>query len=351
MEETEIPSGFKTTRRAALFPDRLVWLVLLGVVCLGIANLQADATNLQGWQATLLEDYFRGTLGNRWTDGVSPLIVQARILVRLLLGPPVRWFGISPGMANLFWQTLFLLAGSLALEDTARRLGLSRMAARAGVFFALLGLNWGFLRSGYSIAYPYDLPAFAFVCLALRSLVLRQRFLFLAMLFLGTLNKETLVFLIPVYALSRAGGQRPAAWFLPLAEAALVFALAYFLPRWLLSEEITGITASSGSPGSPRWQDNLGHLLGRNMVHPGQHFLWVALFHLPALLMWKKLPFPVKQTYMCLPLFFLPVFLFGNLWEFRLFGEILPLAGLATGFWLAGEGGESVGANQAGRVS
>ena len=55
---------------------------------------------------------------------------------------------------------------------------------------------------------------------------------------------------------------------------------------------------------------------------------WVAMLHVPPLLGWKGLPRPLQAAYLATPLFIVPLCFFGNIYELRLYNELIPLGAM-----------------------
>jgi hypothetical protein len=103
------------------------------------------------------------------------------------------------------------------------------------------------------------------------------------------------------------------------------------VPRVLLQSAqpmlVTVHTASGDAAGSRVWS-NLGHVF---YGEPGgfvQSVWWVAMLHAPPLLFWRQLPRPLKAAYIATPLFVVPLFFFGNIYELRLYNELIPLGAM-----------------------
>lgn len=315
-----------------------IGLVLLAPVVV-VVNLQHDATNLTGWQKSILEDYANGTIGDKWTDGVEPIIIRARILMRILLGVTTKLLPVSLHLANLVLQTLFLGSGCFLLSKIVRtHMKLPFSYSLIALFLALLYICWGFLGVGYSISYPYDIPGFFFSAACLYALFQNRFWLFSLALFFGTLNKETLVFYIPAYVflnlkLSQPGTLKDV---LPKATVAfLVYLAAYFLPRIYLNSTQVEITASADGGQDYRFFLNLAFLAGKNGWGLFENFFWVLCLHLPGLVCIRSIPRSLQTVYLSLPFFLIPQFVFGNINELRLFNEWIPLGVLSASLLMA----------------
>ena len=74
------------------------------------------------------------------------------------------------------------------------------------------------------------------------------------------------------------------------------------------------------------------------MANPGfiQSVWWVAMLHVPPLLFWSRLPRALKAAYVATPLFIVPLFFFGNIYELRLYNELIPLGAMGCAAVLVG---------------
>ncbi len=80
---------------------------------------------------------------------------------------------------------------------------------------------------------------------------------------------------------------------------------------------------------APRIINNLERLLTLKGVYFIGDLQFVLLLHLVPVLMWQYLPVDLRRLYYATPLFIIPMLLAGNIWEVRIFAEILPLASVA----------------------
>jgi hypothetical protein len=212
-----------------------------------------------------------------------------------------------------------------------------------GALFAaaltVAAVPWGFLSVGYRVSYPYDLPALFFSAAGLAAIVTRRFEALVAVIVLGTLNKETTIFLIPAYFLAEWPGEARRTLFWRTLILALAFGITYEVPRLLMqpahSMLITVHTQAGDGAGS-RIGSNFDHLFRGNPGGFLEHVAWVAMLHLPALLSFRRLPWGLKAAYFATPVFIVPTFLFANVYELRLYNELIPLGAMAGAAVLAG---------------
>jgi len=319
---------------------RTVALLILAVTAAWmLAVLQADVTNVTDYSASIVRDYADGTIGDHWTDGVPPIIWKARVLVRgLLLALTAVLPHLNVETANLIVQASFVLAALVVIYRST-----ATLATPAGALFAsalaVAFVPWGFLSVGFRISYPYDLPAIFFSAAGLAAILARRFDLLVAAVAIGTLNKETTVFLLPAYVLAEWGRGEGRGVLTRALILAAAFAVAYEVPRVLLQSSqpmlVTVHTASGDAAGSRVWS-NLRHVFNGEPGAFIQSVWWVALLHAPPLLSWTRLPRPLKAAYVATPLFVVPLFFFGNIYELRLHNELIPLGAMGCAAVLVG---------------
>lgn len=301
-----------------------------------LAVLQADVTNQSGFAASIVQDYADGTIGDHWTDGVPPIIWQARVLVRGLI---LAMVNVAPGLeastANLIIQAGFVAAALVVVYRTTMKLATQETALFAAAL-AVAFVPWGFLSVGYRVSYPYDLPALFFSAAGLAAIVSRRFAWLVVAVAIGTLNKETTIFLLPAYVFAEWRTTERRQLLVRGAVLAGAFVAAYAIPRYLLQSAhpmIVTVEANVGDGGTRLWA-NLDHLFGE----PGgfvESVWWVALLHVPPLLFWRRLPRPLRAAYLATPFFVVPMFFFANVFELRLYNELIPLGAMSCAAALA----------------
>ena len=318
-----------------------------------LAVLQADLTNGSGFSASLVQDYADGTIGDHWTDGVPPVIWKARILVRGLI---LALVAVAPGhmgigFANLILQAAFVGAALIVIYRAT-----ATFSGPGGALFAaavsVASVPWGFLGVGYRVSYPYDLPALFFSAAGLAAILLRRFDLLVLTVVLGTLNKETTIFLLPSYVLAEWPAPSEVAG--PIAQRrrllwralllALAFVITYETPRLLLQPQPPSLVTVYGNLGTghdSRVWANINHVL---FGDPGgfiQNVWWVAMLHVPPLVFFRRLPRALKAAYVATPVFLGPLLFFANVFELRLYNELIPLGAMACAAVLLPQGRES----------
>lgn len=309
----------------ARFPlDRALQLALTGSA---IAIVQREMTWRPEVVDTLFAAYFRG-------DGAR--VSNTRLLVREAVNTLAGITGAEALTINFALQIVAAIIGVVATWCFARR-WLGENQAMGATLLAAAWMLWGFGHLGWRISYPYDLPAFAFSALGLLAISTRHFKALIICIILGTLNKETLPWLIPAWFFFHRDQRSEGAGTLWKQSFILCvsFLAAYVLPRFPSAHEGDHglVTASlidySAASNVPRIIYNLERLLTFKAVYFIGDLQFVLLLHLLPVLMWQYLPADLRKLYFATPLFVIPMLLAGNIWEVRIFAELLPLTSVA----------------------
>ncbi len=308
-----------------------VWFLLaLLVPSALLASLQNDLTN-HAWPANLiLPGYATGEVSKDMLGTAPASIVQARCLVRGMLevclavgGPHLEGYNLAIQFAAVWAALGFVYAAAGRVVPPFAAGGASLLAA--------LFVPWGFLNVGYAASWPYDLPALAFAAAGTWAILARRFVPFMFILALGTLNKETVVFLLPAYLLAEWPRLPRRTWLAQASILTAVFALAYEIPRIVYTgSHLPTVTFSAYDTASPRWATSLGHLALRIQGLPLENIYWAFTLHIVPLFGWRMLPRSLKAIYACAPVLLVPVFFVGNLYELRLYNELIPLGAIST---------------------
>jgi hypothetical protein len=189
---------------------------------------------------------------------------------------------------------------------------------------------WGFLGIGAYYAYPYDFPAMMFSTACLWTIVSGRFRLLVVFVVLGTLTKESIVWILPAYVLfNQRAWKADRTLLLRSCVLLIVFLLAYKLPRlWLdPSHGLFSFTVQPTTQGQTRLARNLALLIPSHAV---ANVYLPFLLHLPSLLFFRRLPEGLQRLYAATPVFVAPIFLFGNINEIRLFNELAPLGAVGA---------------------
>lgn len=311
-----------------------VWLLLaFAIPSALLASLQHDLTN-HTWPSNLiLPGYASGEVSKEMLTSAPAAIVQARCLVRGLLllcsvvgGPHLEGY-------NLAIQFLAIWAALALVYATAGRV-VPPFAAGAAVLLATTFVPWGFLAVGYTASWPYDLPSLAFAAFGTWAILTRRFGPFAVALALGTLNKETVVFLLPAYLFAVWPHLPRRTWLRQALVLTALFAVVYEVPRIVYTHQHLPTVTFSAYDQGPRWFTNLGHLRFQIQGLPLENIYWAFTLHLAPVLGWRALPRGLRAIYACTPVLLVPIFFVGNLYELRLYNELIPAGAVGTAFVL-----------------
>ncbi|MCX7625617.1 MAG: hypothetical protein N2Z21_05335 [Candidatus Sumerlaeaceae bacterium] len=295
-------------------------------VAVVIVRVQAAcATNL----SSTLEKFLSGELGP---------VFSARIFMRLLI--PVVWsFGPNcwfPEHANELIQIVATWAGLWACWRIASA-SLSQTESLGVSLLAGLWLLWGMLPMGFSLAYPYDLPAFALSALGMLALLRRDYYVLMLALCVGILTIETLVWLlIGALVMEFTKGNVAFGW--PrVALLILLSACAYLLPRFAITWQsgralafLTVDLVENKVTQTPRVMTNLRELLKLHHGSLTENVYWYGMLYLPMFFIWRRLDTTLRAASLGLVVLFAGNFVCGNIWEVRIFNEAVPLGALTA---------------------
>jgi hypothetical protein len=322
-------------------PSRLRWHLIAGLALLPVSvllvQLQWELLNVAYWERHVIGPY----LSPPDTGGLP--LYTARPLMRWVLRAcrAAAPAGLSVNHLNHLVQLLFIWLALNAMAAFAGRY-LERGWAFAAALLLAATIPWGLLSLGYRISYPYDYPAIFFCTAGLYAIASRRGAALALIVFIGTLNKETTLYLIASFVgfeLAAGGDRRRMLRTLALLCAA--YAAAYAAPRFMVRADLSGFRRTLPFAAydeklarwSPRILANLKELAFMQYGRPFQNVYWPLAVLLPGLVFLRKLPATLRGLHLGLPVFVVPMFVFGNIWEVRLFNEILPL-GIVSTLWL-----------------
>ncbi len=269
---------------------------------------------------------------DQYLRGAMEPVFGARVLMRLLI--PIMW-SVAPTLwlpedANLLLQILAAGTGLVGCYAFARAY-LTRSEALASALLCALWLLWGMLPMGFSMAYPYDLPALAFSSLGMLAL-LRNDFWGLVLLVgLGTLNKETMLWLVTSAFAREWIAPRSAGGRLRVLGLFGAFSIAYLVPRLVMGSLSGRFPVTVSLYEDPvarisRVEANLRELLTLAHGSLTENVYWYALLFLPVFALWRRLDASLRALWLGAGFLVATNLVLGNIWEVRIFNELLPLA-------------------------
>jgi hypothetical protein len=281
--------------------------------------------------------YIAGTERLPFQRRVLPMLILRGIDRILPAASRVRHPGLlaDPHMMHLFVLDLISLAVASYFCIRLHTAVQPHSRYRLLVFpIFLWTLIWTFVAyTIYNHYFPYDLMSVAFFAAGI-CFIYERRFLPLALvLLIGTINKETTLFLIPVFfldalhphAFSRFGAVKSIPWkSFPLFKTAMLFLL------WLSVDLTLSHFYLHNDSGELRlrFRENLHNLA----PHSLPQFFGACGFLLPVL--WalrRRIPDTRIASYLLIvPLWIMVMFARGVLTETRIFGELCPLVAVLT---------------------
>lgn len=302
---------------------RLAVLAFLFPLAALLCQLQYETSRRPGVQPSL-ELYLRSEL---------PAVFTGRILPRTAILALQEASGgrLSPQHANALLQLVSIWAGLFLTFELAGAY-VAPVPALGAAFLAALFTIWGFVQTAGYYTYPYDFPALLFSAAGLLAIARRRRaWLFLVVL-LGSMNKETIVWLVPADFFVRVGtGERLRPLFLKTALLLLLFGAAYELPRMLLARTAAlQVTVQATGATEARYLGNLRDLLFLNQRNLFTNAWYPFALHFPPLLFFKRLHGDLRRMYWATPVLLVPIFFLGNVVEARLYNELIPLGAAAA---------------------
>jgi hypothetical protein len=150
-----------------------------------------------------------------YAAGIAADPYQTRILMSLVFKMALDWkflAALSHHLAGPYGDPLILLmlpivaasmfAATEAVRYATRNLGVPEVVSRWGAFCVLLMAYFNYLvNPEVSFQTPYDVPQVAVFAICLAAILKRNRFVFYVLFMIGTLNRETTCFLVPIFGL------------------------------------------------------------------------------------------------------------------------------------------------------
>ncbi len=286
----------------------------LFIVCSMIASLAYAILRFK------LNIEYSGATWKQLFDLAAPIPFGYRILVPIL-SKPLVYCGATIQQAYQFWETIFCFLLILSMYCALRIYTSKRRAASFALFFLFVLPLAFLLRFEYPIYYPHDTPAMAAIAIG-SYLVLSKRWTLLWLLMIiATLNRESSIIIIGLFVVSHF---RNMSRYHYRALAAVVVAYgttrcAVYLITLNNPKPYGGSMAFHMLDGSWRIINNLSWLTGNGLtLLSTMAFLPVA----PVILR-QYIPQEMRHWHLIAFAYLSMLAFIGNLYEPRIFGEIL----------------------------
>ena len=242
---------------------------------------------------------------------------------------------VAPGLFSYFLVDLVSLAvAAWFCQKFYRKTAPIGPSAPFLLAIFLFTMAWTYLIAPEgSVFYPYDLASVAFFTVGLYFVYTRRFIPLLPVMLLGTANKETTIFLVPLLLLDAAvqpnGTIRFSDWKrLPWIKALALTAI------WLLIKFALSRLYTHNDPSDEylRYRENFPRLL------PGKwpELLGTCGFLLPVIFVYRRQisDSRVRAYFLIFPLWAVVMIMYGIISEVRVFGELCSLVTVAAALLL-----------------
>ena len=283
----------------------------------------------------------------RYMSGGERLPFQERVLPIALMWPITHFSPLmnalashqgpsTPGLAAFYLVSLlgFSLAGFFCVRLYHAVTATGTLHALVYPLFLVIAMWTYVVHIDADFSYPYDMLSLAFFTAGLYFIYTRQFAALLLTMFLGTLNRETTLFLIPIYLLDAAS--------LPIHDPRASFRDRFTLRRvpwtrvalllllWIaIKLTLTHIFAGNdASENYVRIRENLGRLKLRLLPA----LLNICGYLLPVVVLLRRNLRPIRfANYLyVLPLWIAIMFYTGVILETRIYGELSAFTAIAV---------------------
>ncbi len=283
----------------------------------------------------------------RYMSGHERLPFQERVLPIFLMWPVMQSSRLmaslahhegasTPGLAPFYFVSLlgFTLAGFFCIKLYRAVTTTGTLQILVYPIFLVIAMWTYVVHLDADFSYPYDMLSLAFFTAGLYFIYTRRYPALLAVMFLGTLNRETTLFLIPIYMIDMATARTddPA---VPLRERFNLRTIPWMrvlalCAIWVvLKVTLTHLFAhNDSSENYVRIRENVGRLHLRLLPA----LLNICGYLLPVAILLRRHIRPIRfANYLyVMPLWFAIMFYTGVILETRIYGELTAYTAIAT---------------------
>lgn len=282
-----------------------------------------------------MREYDQATLASI-SQGVAATPFQYRVLMPWLIGHVATWLTLpSPTLLIQNYESLMAFLIPLALYAYLFRISKNGWLALAFAmgFFYLYPFLYLYLPLT-RFYYASDSAAILLFTLGLFFLHGRQYWQFYVILSIGLFNRETIVFLLLVFAISQYNQmeRRPFALHI-FAQVVIVVAIKLWLTYLFRNNSGAGmysLDSNLSQQGLPYTLQSSRLYINAMLFQHWDSFVYMTSFMgflwLPLFFSWNKINNGfVRNTLWVIPGFIASIFVVGNLHEFRIYGELVPI--------------------------
>lgn len=282
---------------------------------------------------SFMYEYDQATLASV-SQGVAATPFQYRVLMPWLIGHVATWMRLpSPTQLIQQYETLMaylILAALYAYLFRISKNGWLALVCAMGFFYLYPFLYLYFPQTRFY--YASDTAAILLFTLGLYFLHGRQYWQFYVILIIGLFNRETIAFLLLVFAVSqyKQMKRRPFAMHI-MTQVALAVAIKFWLAYLFRNNPGAGMYSLLDlHQGSPSTLQSSRLYINATLFQHWDTFVYMTSFMgflwLPLIFSLDKITNDfVRRTLWVIPVFIASMFVVGNIYEFRIYAELVPI--------------------------
>jgi hypothetical protein len=261
---------------------------------------------------------FRGAPWRELTAQIAQTPFQYRTLIPSLVNILSKLIPLAPSVLY-FWISFIIVILLIYALRSYLTLFIETPLSSFFAFGAYLVLPYTYiLNRSLALRYPSDLPSVLFFTVGLILLYKKNWRLFYPLYIIATFNRETSCYLTAAYLCTAIGYED---------KKRILFHVKIQAITWLAVKYVLYLiyrTSAGHGFFQLKLKDNIDFFLAPHaypLLLSALGYLWI-----PSLVFWRYIPAPfVRRTILLIPLFFLGMFLVGNMWEIRIYGELTPV--------------------------
>ena len=267
---------------------------------------------------------FAGATWDQLYDLTAQKPYGHRILVPLMSRPLVRFGGASVRDAYMFYEFFFSLLTIAVLNGTFRLYLDKKFSYFASILFVLFVTLPYLLKYKWPIFYPYDMASIFFMISGFYFIMKQKWLVLMIVMTLGSLNRETIILLIPMFVFLKMDKMTLKKQVVVVATLAAIFICI----KLIVSTELTSNVGDSARfyiGKKLRVLNNIEWILDKPVNNSIQFLASICYIPLLWIISRRFMPHAFKRLEVWSILFFAPLFVLGNVYEPRIFGEIIVI--------------------------